>query len=193
MSEFATIRQIYNYPGLRTSDYDLICSYHEKVQISKGDFLLREGQIANEYFCLEEGLLRAYANSYEGNEVTTAFFSPGDIVIEVASLFLRSPTKENIQALTDCTCWKISFSAFQELFQNINAFTEWGRTWMAGVLFSTKQRSLSMITDSATDRYLALLKEKPEILYHAPLKHVASYLGITDTSLSRIRKYISCK
>lgn len=187
------IRKIYNYPGLKTSDYERICSSHEKVIISKGDFLLREGQIANEYFCLEEGLMRAYANSYEGNEVTTAFFSPGDIIIEVASLFLRIPTKENIQALTDCNCWKLSFSDFQELFQNINAFTEWGRTWMARVLFSTKQRSLSMITDSATDRYLALLREKPEILHYAPLKHVASYLGITDTSLSRIRKYISSK
>ncbi|MCO5252297.1 MAG: Crp/Fnr family transcriptional regulator [Candidatus Kapabacteria bacterium] len=193
MNEFTTVRQIYNYPSLKTSDYDMICSRHEKVQIAKGDFLLREGQIANEYFCLEEGLIRAYANSFEGNEVTTAFFSPGDIVIEVASLFLRSQTKENIQALTDCTCWKISFSEFQELFQTINAFTEWGRTWMARALFSTKERSLAMITDSATDRYLALLSENPEILHYAPLKHVASYLGITDTSLSRIRKYISSK
>ena len=55
----------------------------------------------------------------------------------------------------------------------------------------SEKRSLSMITDSAQKRYLDLLANHPQILQEAPLKHVASYLGITDTSLSRIRKEIS--
>lgn len=193
MTNMYTLEEIYQHPGLKKSEIEIICSAHEKVIFNKGDYLLREGQTANEYFCLESGLVRSFAISSEGKEVTTGFFSPNELVIEVTSLFLRIPARENIRALTKCECWKISLDAFQKLFQTINGFSEWGRTWMSEVLFSTKQRALSMITDSATERYLALRKEHPEIIQQAPLKYVASYLGITDTSLSRIRKELGSK
>jgi len=193
MTNSLIVEQIYQHHALNSSEVKSICLAHEKVTFNKGEFLLREGQTANEYFCLESGLIRAYAISSDGKEITTGFFSPNEIVIEVASLFLRVPTKENIQALTDCACWRISLDAFQELFHTINGFSEWGRTWMSGVLFSNKQRSLSMITDSATERYLTLQNEHPEIIQLAPLKYIASYLGITDTSLSRIRKDLGNK
>lgn len=182
------LTDIYSHPSLDEQAVSRIAAAHEKKVLKKGDFLLQEGKVASNYYCLENGLIRAFAVNEEGREITTGFFSPGDVVIEVASLFLRTPTKENIQTLTDCTCWKISIDTFQQLFETIEGFSEWGRTWMSGVLFSTKQRSLSMITDSATERYLALQKEHPEIIRHAPLKFIATYLGITDTSLSRIRK-----
>lgn len=183
----AVLQNVYSISGIKPDDQVRILNSHEKIIFKKVDFLLKEGQIASEYYCLESGLIRSFAISSDGKEVTTGFFSPGEIVIEVASLFLRVPTRENIQTLTDCTCWRISFDTFQELFHSIDGFTDWGRTWMSGALFTSKQRSLSMITDSATDRYLALQREQPEIIQQAPLKYIASYLGITDTSLSRIR------
>jgi CRP-like cAMP-binding protein len=182
------LQKIYSNPGFTQDDQLRILKAHEKVNIKKGDFLLNEGRVASEYYCLESGLIRSFAISSEGKEVTTGFFSPNEIVIEVASLFLQTPTSENIHALTDSVCWKITLKSFQQLFQSIPCFSEWGRDWMSGVLFTTKQRSLSMINDTATERYLALRKEHPEIVQQAPLKYIASYLGITDTSLSRIRK-----
>jgi CRP/FNR family transcriptional regulator, anaerobic regulatory protein len=185
--------QIYRHPALKSCEISTIVSAHDKVRIKKGEYLLKEGEVAHEYYCLEDGLIRAFAVSNEGKEVTTGFFSPNEIVIEVASLFLRTPTKENIQALTDCTCWKIGLDKFQQLFESVDGFSEWGRAWMSGVLFSTKQRSLLMITDSATERYLTLQKEHPEIIRQVPLKYIASYLGVTDTSLSRIRKELGKK
>lgn len=191
MDKFNTLKKIYQHPELKPEELETICSAHEKAVIKKGDYLLQEGQISNEYYCLESGLIRAFATNSEGDEVTTGFFSSDEIVIEVASLFLRNPTKENIHTLTDCVCWKISLDTFQQLFQTIPGFSEWGRDWMSEVLFSTKQRSLSMITDSATQRYLTIRKEHPEIIRQAPLKYIASYLGITDSSLSRIRKKVT--
>lgn len=188
MAHSITVQEIYQHPELNSHEVETICEAHEKVHFKKGDYLLREGQTANEYFCLENGLIRSFAVSIEGKEVTTGFFSPDEIVIEVASLFLRIPAKENIRALSDCVCWRISLENFQQLFDSIHGFSEWGRTWMSEELFKLKERSISMITDSATDRYLALQKEHPEIIMQAPLKYIASYLGITDTSLSRIRK-----
>ena len=188
-----TLHKIYNNKELSPEELQLIIDAHIKFVFKKNDFLLKQGQTANEYYCLEDGLVRSFANSNEGNEITTGFFGKDEIVIEVASLFLRIPTRENIQALTDCLCWKIDLKSFQELFHSVAGFTEWGRTWMSGVLFQSKQRSLSMITDSATERYLELQKQHPEIFQLAPLKYIASYLGITDTSLSRIRKEIGKK
>lgn len=67
---------------------------------------------------------------------------------------------------------------------------EWGRAWMSEQLFISKQRSINILTKSATDIYLALMYEKPQIIKHVSLKHIASWLGITDISLSRIRKNI---
>ncbi|MDO5106255.1 MAG: cyclic nucleotide-binding protein, partial [Capnocytophaga sp.] len=73
----------------------------------------------------------------------------------------------------------------------IAGFSEWGRLFMTEKLFQTQRRSLEMITLPAKDRYLQFLKEKPQVLQNVALKHIATYLGITDTSLSRIRKEIS--
>lgn len=182
------LKDIYNYPGLNPSDLDHIRNAHKKTHYRKGEFLLKEGQTAHQYLILETGLIRSFVHDFNGNDITTNFFSENDIVIEVSSLFQRIPTQENIQALTDCLCWKMDFAAFQQLYHSIVNFNEWGRAWMANSLFECKQRSVSMITDSATQRYFRLLKKKPSVIQNAPLKHIASYLGITDSSLSRIRK-----
>jgi len=90
--------------------------------------------------------------------------------------------------VTDCILWKISFNDFQHLFHSVHGLSEWGRSWFTNQVFSLKQKSLDVVTETATNRYLKLLKEKPQIIQNAPLKQIASFLGITDTSLSRIRK-----
>ncbi len=180
--------QVYEHPLLSQEELKAICSLHKKVHFQRGNFMLKEGQVAGEYLILEEGLVRSFVHDYNGNDITTNFFSENEIVIEVSSLFQRIPSKENIQALTDCICWKIDFGDFQNLYHSITGFSEWGRAWMSQSLFESKQRAVSMITDSATERYLKLLEEKPSVVQNAPLKHIASYLGITDSSLSRIRK-----
>ena len=185
------LSQVYQHPLINHQELDNIIEAHQKVNLKKGDYILKEGETANEYLILESGLIRSFAHDYNGNDITTDFFCNYDVVIEVLSLFQRTPTKENIQALTDCVCWKIDFNIFQELYHSIGGFSEWGRLWMTGKLFQFKQRSLEIITTSAKDRYEALIKEKPQVVLQSPLKYIASYLGITDTSFSRIRKEIS--
>lgn len=183
-----SLRRVYSHPLLTENDLDTIFDAHSKVTFCKGEFWLREGQTAHEYLIIGNGLMRSYVHDFNGREITIQFFGRKEIAIEVSSLFQRIPTQENIQALTDCTCWKIAFDDFQHLFHSIAGFSEWGRSWMAKSLFECKQRSVAIITESATARYHKLLSGKPEVLQHAPLKQIASYLGITDTSLSRIRK-----
>lgn len=186
--EDAFFERIYDFPSIKKEDYNVIRNSHSKVEFVKNEIILEEGRLSNEYYLIEKGLFRSFVIDYKGNEITTDFFNPHDILIEVASLFLRVPSKESMQALTDCEVWKIDFSAFQYLYKNIEGFTEWGRTWMTNQLFITKHRAVNMHTQSASQRYLSLIEEKPQIIKEVPLKYIASYLGVTDTSLSRIRK-----
>ena len=179
---------VYQHPLLAEADLQKICDAHEKITFNKGDFYLKLGEVAQSYLIVQKGLFRSFVYDYNANDITTGFFSENELVIEVASLFQRTPSQESILALTDCECLVLDFQEFQTLFHSIEGFSEWGRGWMAESLFESKQRSVSMITDSATDRYLKLLEYKPNILRDAPLKNIATYLGITDTSLSRIRK-----
>ena len=128
---------------------------------------------------------------FQGNDITTNFYGQGDIAIDWSSFFLRSPTRENIQALTDCICWQLDFETFQQLFNSIEAFREQGRKTLVGSYFELKNQSVSFIADEAKERYLRLLKEKPHIVQNVSLQHIATFLGITKYSLSRIRKEIS--
>jgi len=178
----------YDFPFFVDEELEEIFHAHEKVHFRKGEIILEEGKIANEYYVLENGLARSFVEDYNGNEVTTHFFIENEIIIEVSSLFQRIPTQENIICITDCECWKFDFENFQELFHKIPNLREWGRAWMSQQLFTYKQRSVEMFTLSATNRYLNLLQQKPQVIQFAPLKQIASYLGVTDTSLSRIRK-----
>lgn len=180
--------EVYQHPLLHTRDVDQLMAAHRPVIFEKGDFILKIGELADAYYILESGVVRSYVFDFDQNDITTDFISKNELIIEASSLFQRLPSKENFQALTPCECLKVDFEDFQRLFHSIEGFREWGRAWMAESLFQLKKRSLSMITESATQRYLYLLRHQPEILKHAPLKVIASYLGITDTSLSRIRK-----
>jgi CRP-like cAMP-binding protein len=179
---------LYQHPLINPQELQTISDAHEKVKFSKGDFLLKKGQVANAYFCIEKGLVRSYVYDYDGNDITTGFTGQNELAIDVVSLFNRLPTVEYFQALTDVECYVIYMDKFQALYHSIVGFNEWGRGWMSESLFQLKQRTISMITDSASERYLRLQKQHPQILQQAPLKYIASYLGITDTSLSRIRK-----
>ncbi len=178
----------YDFPFFLDDELQEIFQAHEKVFFHKGDFILEEGKTANEYYILEKGLARSFVNDFNGNEVTINFFVENEIIIEVSSLFQRIPTQENIVCITDCECWKFDFETFQELFHKIPNLREWGRAWMSQQLFIGKQRSVEIFTLSATKRYLNLLEQKPHVVQFAPLKQIASFLGVTDTSLSRIRK-----
>jgi CRP-like cAMP-binding protein len=188
MPEKHLLNEIFKSSGLSNDDLQAVVNSFKQVSFQKNDYVLEEGQIANEYYFIESGFMRSFVRDTKGNDITTAFYSNSQLVLEVPSFFLRIPTNENIQALTDCICWKISFEEFQVLFHQLEGFREAGRKRLVNGYYSLKRRSLSMITETADVRYLQLLKEHPEIFKYAPLKYIATYLGITDTSLSRIRK-----
>lgn len=171
----------------------IIADKFTEKKINKNELLLKEGKICDEYLFLQNGWMRAFAHDTEGNDITTNFYAAGQMVFEVASFFNGTRSGENIQALTDCIAWSISYAQLNQLFHELPEFREFGRHILVKGFSSLKTRMLLMITATAEERYKALLQSTPEIFQQAPLKNIATYLGITDTSLSRIRKEFSKK
>jgi CRP-like cAMP-binding protein len=161
--------------------------------LKKGEQFLAEGKVSNEYLFLDSGFLRSYVIDTEGNEVTLNFFAKAGVVFEVASFFQRISTQENIEALTDSEGWVLTYEQLNTLFHTVPEFRDFGRAVLVKGFIAFKNRTFAMINKTAEQRYEALLSSNPEILRHAPLKYIASYLGITDSSLSRIRRESSRK
>lgn len=184
------LHQIFKPENFTAAEMQLILQQYEEVHFSKGDFLIEQGKTTNYYYFLERGFLRSCVIDLEGNDITTKFFSTGAIVIDWNSYFLKKPSREDVQAITDGTCWKITFENFMKLF-HLEPFREVGRTRLIKNYFELKNHTVSVIADPAKERYLQLIQSTPELVQNVPLKHIATYLGITDTSLSRIRKEIT--
>ncbi|MVM35025.1 cyclic nucleotide-binding domain-containing protein [Spirosoma sp. HMF4905] len=172
---------------------ETIAEHFEPREFSKNDFFLKEGKISNDYLFLAEGLMRAFSYDTNGNEVTTYFYPENRMVFEAASFFTHTISAENIQAITVCKGFTITFEKLNMLFHSIPEFREFGRFMLVKGFVEFKQRTLALITKRAEERYEDLITSNPEIFQYVQLKHIASYLGITDTSLSRIRKEFSKK
>jgi len=167
-----------------------LTNHFEDRKFLKNEFFLREGKVSDLLY-LAEGLMRAYTFNLKGDEVTTNFFIKNRQVFDHASFFLQTPSEENIQAVTDCVGYSITFEKMNTIFHSIPEFREYGRRMLVKELVSYKKRTLAVINKSAEQRYEDLIKDDKEIFQSAQLKHIASYLGVTNSSLSRIRRDFS--
>jgi CRP-like cAMP-binding protein len=163
------------------------------IEIDKNEFILKERKTSRETYFLASGFVRSYTFDNNGNEVTTNIFSAPCFVNDFLSFFKQQPTQENLQTLTHCKLWKMSFEQVQISFHNIPEFREFGRLMLVTNYSHLHERMLGMIRDTAETRYLKMLERHPDVFQHVLLKIIASYLGITDSSLSRIRKEIMQK
>jgi CRP-like cAMP-binding protein len=167
-----------------------IVDHFEERRFSKNEFFLKEGKVCD-FLYLAEGFMRAYTFDLRGNEVTTDLFARNRQVYDHASFFLQTASEENIQAVTDCLGYSITFDNMNTLFHSVPEFREYGRGMLVKQLVSYKKRTLAMINKSAEQRYGDLIKDDEDVFQFVQLKHIASYLGVTNSSLSRIRRDFS--
>ncbi|WP_338793987.1 Crp/Fnr family transcriptional regulator [Bernardetia sp. MNP-M8] len=158
------------------------------TKIEKNSLFLEENKVSDDYFFLQKGLMRVFLYDLEGNEITTDIFTENNIVFEITSFFNRVKSETNIQALTDCTGYRISYEELNTLFHHKPAFRDFGRAILVKEFIASKKRNYAMINQTAEQRYHHLLTSRPEIIKYVPLKYIASYIGVTDSTLSRIRK-----
>lgn len=155
-------------------------------QYKKGDMLLRQGDVCGKSFLVIKGIARKYYLS-DGKEITTELYFEDDLAVSFDSYTLQQPSKEFIEALTDVTVSITSYHAFQQakkqfpLLVNLDLMlTEYYGMWVENRLFQFH-------TMTATERYVDILRKSPHIVQNIPLTIIASYLGISLETLSRIR------
>lgn len=175
---------------LSDSEIQQVIQRFSPIRFEKEEILLKAGEISDKYFILDEGLVRSFVLNSNGEEVTIQFWGGAGVMFEVESFFLRIPTSETLEALTSGNGVYIDFQSLNEMFHTYPGFREIGRTLLVKGFISFKQRTLHLIQPSAEERYVQIMYEHPEWIQLIPLKYLASYLGITDSSLSRIRKGI---
>lgn len=165
----------------------------EPIEFSKDELLLKEYKLNKETFILESGYVRSNTFNQNGEEVTTNIFSAPCSVNDFLSFFKQQPSSENYQCLTHCKLWTMSYEKVQTCFHTYPEFIEFGRMMLVTNYLILHNRMLGLIKDTADNRYLKLMKNHPDIFQNVPLKIIASFLSITDTSLSRLRREISLK
>jgi CRP-like cAMP-binding protein len=170
------------------SDAQTIADSFRPIQLKEKELLLQEGQVSDNYLYLKSGLMRTFLYDLEGEEITIDFFTEDNIVFEITSFFNRVPSEANIQAITPCLGYSISYEELNTLFHNKPAFRDFGRAILVKEFIASQKRNYGMINRTAKERYQNLLTTKPQILQYSPLKYIASYLGVTDSTLSRLRK-----
>lgn len=134
-----------------------------------------------------EGLLRFYYCGKNGNESNKAFVAENTFVGPLASSVLDLTVIFGIQAIEHTICLKANFSDFTVLFNADPIFDRLGRLLAESLLVRKELRTRSLLQDNAQDRYLTFLSEERAIAHRIPQYHIASYLGITEVSLSRIK------
>lgn len=177
------------YPLPYTSK-ELIKNFITEVQFKKGFIILEADKIEKNIYFIKKGIARTYSNTAD-SEVTIAFGEEGDTIISLKSYILNQSGYENIELLEDCELYKISNSSLQDLFSSDIDIANWGRKFAEQELIKAEQRFISNHLGTATERYKELLKNHPTLIQRVSLGHIASYLGITQVSLSRVRANIT--
>lgn len=156
-----------------------------EISLPKGHILLKANKVESNIYFIKKGLVRAYVE--RENEVTFWFGKEGETVISMKSYVDEKPGYENIELLEDCELYELKTVNLKKLFQEDVHIANWGRKFAEKELIKTEERLISKQFKNASERYQELMRDYPELLQRVQLGYIASYLGITQVSLSRIR------
>ncbi len=154
--------------------------------LKKKDFLLKQGHVCRDVCFINKGLLRCFY-FIEDKDVSSWFMKEGDVIFSVGSFFNQTPSNESIQALEDTLLFYISFNELQFIYNNFSEFNFIGRVLTEKYYTMSEQRLYSMRMQKSTDRYAYLMNHYPDLILRVPSKFLASYLGVTDVTLSNIK------
>ncbi|NDW19022.1 Crp/Fnr family transcriptional regulator [Dysgonomonas sp. 216] len=179
----AILDKIYKLPKDSINNITDIIS---EVEYPKGYRLLNANKVERNIYFIKTGIARAYIDS-SNTEITFWFGKEGDTVVSMKSYVNNQDGYESIELLEDCVLYKINTEALNNLFAKDVYIANWGRKFAEQELLKTESRLISRQFKTASERYHELLRNTPELLQRVQLSHIASYLGITQVSLSRIR------
>ncbi len=177
----------------QTQDTQLLQSVVPQFQArshAKGETLLHQGSVWHHAFFVERGLIRVHTVGSDGRDFSSSFWAEGSMVFPITADMEVRPAPFSISALEDCRVWQAPLSDLRTGLAS-KGLWEPVRAEMLGTLVNRKsQRELDLLALDGTARYQKLCLQEPGLAARVPLVHLASYLGLTDVSLSRIRRQL---
>jgi len=163
-----------------------INSIAKKISVSKGEILIRHNERCRNLFFIEKGLVRGFYFD-GGKEITHWFAAEGDFATSFYSFISNEPSPDTVETLEDCELYRIDHSSLQELYKKFPETERIGRIITENYYIELEERFLNNQFKSAKERYQNLLNKKSSLLQRVSLGQIATYLGITQETLSRVR------
>ena len=180
-------KYIHTYFGVNIDDVAKISSFFKPVTLKKGDYFLKMGRLSDRLGFVQTGIIREFVYINE-KEVTKWISTKGYFVVDLASFVFQQTARWNIQALTDCELYVISRKDYQKIGEVIPRWTELEKLFITKCFIVLEDRVLQHLSMSAEERYHQLFSFNQELFNQVPLQYLASMLGMTPETLSRIRK-----
>ena len=175
---------------LSDEEWQLFSSKLERQEFAKKTILLKTGKIARYLSFIETGAVRFFIPKIE-NDLTFSFVFGGSFMSAYDSFITQTPSLYTIETLTETVLWRISYQNLQDIYAHTQVGHAIGRFVAEQIYLKKAKRELSLLSNTAEQRYLNLFSEQPHLIQQIPLKYIASYIGVTPQALSRIRKRIS--
>lgn len=183
-------RNINEYIKVSSEELEYAKSLFIPKKLRKKRIILQEGEFCTYTIFVEKGLLRSYTIDKKGNEHILQFTPEGWWTADLYSFFSKEPSSYDIEALEDSELLLLTNETWELLLKEVPAFERYFRILIQNNLIATQRRLMGTISTTAEERYLKLLKNFPDIVQRVPQHMIASYLGITRETLSRIRSQI---
>ncbi len=184
------IENIKKYIKLTDDEVELVKTLFTAKSVKKGDTILEEGKVCQSLFFVSKGLLRHYIN-FDGKELTIHFSEENTFVCDYDSLISRKKSDKTIEALEETELYVISFDRLQKFYETIKYGDRFGRLLLEEVFTSAIRHIISVYTDTAEQRYLNFIHTFKHLQQRIPQFYIASFIGVTPQSLSRIRKRLA--
>lgn len=175
-----------NYSHLTVECKSELKNASKLVGLDKASLIVKEGQLADKMYFIVSGCVRAFYNK-DGKEITDWFAFEGDFISSRNSFYQNVKSKYNIELLEQTTFLEITREVMLTLLDKHHCFERLGRIAITKTMLQLQERIVSIQFETAQQKYESLLKMRPDLLQRVPLTYIASYIGITLETLSRIR------
>ncbi len=192
MNDQDKIKIFRQFTDFNDRELKVIMPYFEFRKFKKKSILLNIGKVSDEVFYLIKGCIRLYCEK-DGEELSTYFFTENMFAGSYDSFLSRKPSKVAIETLEECEVLVLSHKSQEKLYKVFPKMNEFIRKAIEQRFVLLHDLFISYLLNSPEERYLMLLKDRPELLQRIPQHQIASFLGVTRVSLSRIRNRVSKK
>lgn len=179
--------------SINAEEFEFCKTLFQPKKLRKRQYLLQEGDVSKYTTFVTKGLIRSYTVDEKGTEHILQFAFEGWWMSDLYSFLTDEPSSFNMEAIEDCELLLITKPSWDLLLQEIPAFERYFRILIQNNLIATQQRLMGTLSESAEEKYVKLIKNYPGSLQRIPQHMIASYLGITRETLSRIRNHIASR